>query len=382
MLSVIVPAYNSELYIEECIKSILQQNYRDIQLILVDDGSTDLTGDICDNYAQKDKRVQIVHTENQGAIAARIRGYNSAIGEFVTFVDADDWIDHNMYDNLMTLLCADEADFITSGMILENDNKDIVLDSLSEGSYLMNQNDNILETILWDFSTGKCGILPSLGNKIFKREFLKNALEFVDRKISLGEDRAIFYSAVVEAKSFIVTKQVYYHYRIHGESLCHNAIMTDFAKVQLFIDYLSEYYKKYALYEKVKSSLIRNFREVIDVAEKNAYGFINENYVFPFREIPQGSRVVIYGLGVVGRSFCRYLFLTKYAQVVAISDKALDGSKFNGISVIGIDEIMSYEFDYVLIANSREEIADSIKDDLLEAGLADENIKWVKPLMY
>ena len=91
-ISVIVPVYNVEKYIGECIKSIINQDYENIEIILVDDGSNDKSGEICDEYTLKDKRVKVIHKENGGVSSARNRGIESSTGEYIAFVDGDDYV--------------------------------------------------------------------------------------------------------------------------------------------------------------------------------------------------------------------------------------------------------------------------------------------------
>ncbi len=381
MLSIIVPVYNAEEYVEKCIESILSQAYKDIQLILVDDGSTDSSGEICDRIALNDNRVRVFHTPNQGAICSRLFGIEHAEGEYISFADADDWIDENMYSDLMHKLGDTGADFITSGMIFESRTQDVVVDGLAEGMYFQSKDRKYVKEALWDFNSVKCGITPPLWNKVFRKEYILEAFLSVDKRISLGDDRAIIYTALLSAKSFIVTHSAYYHYRIHDDSLCHDVSKAGFEQIELMWKYMRDFYISHGVYDSVRDSFERNLKELLEVAEKNAFGLTDVNYVFPFGEIPQGSRLVIYGLGVVGRSFCRYLFLTKYAKIVAIADKSLAGSEFNGVPVIDICEILSNEFDYILIANLRENIASEIRNDLIGLGIKDDVIKWGKPLI-
>ena len=119
MISVIVPVYNTEKYLDRCIQSILAQTYTDFELLLIDDGSTDLSGEICDKYAEQDSRVKVFHKENGGVSSARNLGLDKANGDWVTFVDADDWVTtlylNNLSDN------TNSADFVVS-IVGENDN--------------------------------------------------------------------------------------------------------------------------------------------------------------------------------------------------------------------------------------------------------------------
>ena len=115
LISVVVPAYNMEQYIGECVDSILAQTYRRLEVILVDDGSTDATGRICDQYAERDARVVVIHQENQGLPRSRKVGVAAARGAYVGFVDSDDWVDSNMYEYLCRELEESRAQLVTSG---------------------------------------------------------------------------------------------------------------------------------------------------------------------------------------------------------------------------------------------------------------------------
>ena len=105
-LSVVVPIYNSDKYLCQCIDSILNQTYSEIEIILVDDGSTDTSPEICDAYAEKDKRIKVIHKKNEGLIKARLSGAKEAVGDCITFVDGDDWIAPDTYEQM--LRCMEE----------------------------------------------------------------------------------------------------------------------------------------------------------------------------------------------------------------------------------------------------------------------------------
>lgn len=110
MISVIIPIYNVEEYLEKCVNSVLNQTYSDLEIILVDDGSTDNSGKICDELKNKDNRIIVIHQENQGLSAARNAGIAKALGEYIAFVDSDDYIMEDMYETLYKNLEKTDAD--------------------------------------------------------------------------------------------------------------------------------------------------------------------------------------------------------------------------------------------------------------------------------
>ena len=101
LVSIVIPVYNVEKYLEECMKSILHQTYANLDIVLVDDGSKDKSSDMCDEYAKKDFRVQVLHKENGGLMSAWIAGVKNSKGEYLVFVDSDDWIEPNMIEELV-----------------------------------------------------------------------------------------------------------------------------------------------------------------------------------------------------------------------------------------------------------------------------------------
>ena len=115
LISVVVPVYNVEKYIDKCINSIINQTYKNLEIILVDDGSPDNCGKICDEYAKKDNRIKVTHKENGGVSSARNIGIKNATGDWLTFVDADDWIENNFVEQLLKIGNQENAEIVLCG---------------------------------------------------------------------------------------------------------------------------------------------------------------------------------------------------------------------------------------------------------------------------
>ena len=125
MISVIVPVYNVEPYVRKCLDSVINQTYRDLEILVIDDGSTDGSGKICDEYAGKDERIKVFHTENRGLSAARNLGLDNAEGGYIGFVDSDDWIEPDMYEVLLKRAEETEADIVECGVFKEYPGKTV-----------------------------------------------------------------------------------------------------------------------------------------------------------------------------------------------------------------------------------------------------------------
>ena len=217
-LSVIVPVYNTEKYLRECIDSILAQTFTDFELILVDDGSTDSSGAICDEYAGKDLRIQVIHQQNGGATVARRSGVRVARGEYVTFVDSDDWIDKDMYRIMLT---GESADIVICNMIRATNGGMFEINCcINPGKYDKKKLiDCFYPVMLFDFEQCLPAVRPSLCNKLIRADIIRNVIENVADSITYGEDALCSYACILNAERIRVTDQQLYFYRDNPESV-------------------------------------------------------------------------------------------------------------------------------------------------------------------
>lgn len=136
MVSVVVPIYNTKPYIRKCVESILNQTYLNIELILVDDGSTDGSGDVCDEYAKRYEKIGVIHQENMGLLSARKTGVNAASGQYILFVDSDDYIENDLIDELMHGMLSEETDLVVSYLLYEDEGMIVKSDAyIQDGRY-------------------------------------------------------------------------------------------------------------------------------------------------------------------------------------------------------------------------------------------------------
>ena len=211
LISVIIPVYNVEAYIEECLFSAIEQTYHNIEIIIVDDGSQDKTGSICDNFADKDSRIKVIHKKNGGVAESRNVGVNAARGDYILFVDGDDVADKQMIEFLYGLLIKSKADISICG-IQYFDNK-CPKKTLCNGKiYLMN-NIEALKTMLYQqhFDTGPVAKLIKSG--IVKKHPFPEGMVF--------EDLFTVYKYIDEAQKVAYAPEVYYYYRQNEISMMH-----------------------------------------------------------------------------------------------------------------------------------------------------------------
>lgn len=205
IISVIVPVYNTEQYLPECLDSIINQSYKNLEIICIDDGSTDNSRHILDSYAVKDKRIKIIHQENKGVSAARNAGLDIATGGYISFVDSDDWLKPDCYERLLQYNEKQQYDVIEGSVIIENKK------SKNATVGIKNNFADILDSL------NKCYTC----SKIWNKEFLdKHKLKFsVD--ISYCEDVLFTIKAAYYARSWNFTDIKGYFYRQNPLSISH-----------------------------------------------------------------------------------------------------------------------------------------------------------------
>ena len=222
-LSVIVPVYNTEQYLRECIDSILAQTFTDFELILVDDGSTDGSGAICDEYASKDKRIRVIHQKNGGVTRARKAAMRIAAGNWISFIDSDDWVSPTMFDSMLVKMSTSKAQIVICDPILEFSNKSQIVGSLADDGFYdkaaMAQ--KIYPTMLMDFSHRRPGMGGWLINKIFEKSLLEKVFWSVEDSFVFSEDALCCYAALLECGGIYVLRSPLYHYRQHSGSVMH-----------------------------------------------------------------------------------------------------------------------------------------------------------------
>lgn len=214
LITVIVPIYKVEQYLERCVKSICSQTYRNLEIILVDDGSPDRCGEMCDAFAKQDHRIHVVHKENGGLSDARNAGLDIMKGDYVGFVDSDDWIEPEMYATLYHLLIKENADIAIGGIFLDYSNKKTVY---YNAQYPSSQE---IEVFSPKDALGELArhtkICNSVCDKLFSRSIFQN-IRMTKGKIN--EDFEIMPSCLLKARKIVYTPVPYYHYYMSEDSI-------------------------------------------------------------------------------------------------------------------------------------------------------------------
>ena len=222
LISIIVPVYNVDKYLDRCIESIRNQTIKNLEIILVDDGSTDNSSAICDSYAKIDKRIKVIHKENGGISSARNKGLECASGDYIGFVDSDDYISSVMYEYLYELLVNNKASVSCVREILVNEDEEVTFDDKMKDAIVMNNKDALKELL-----KGKV-VNDFVWNKLYRRELFNDIRFPLDRKY---EDLATTYKIIRKSNRVVYSDIKLYAYVKRENSATNNF------KRDNFIDY-------------------------------------------------------------------------------------------------------------------------------------------------
>ncbi|MBQ3105302.1 MAG: glycosyltransferase family 2 protein [Lachnospiraceae bacterium] len=221
LISVIIPVYNMEKYLQVCVESVRNQTYRNLEILLVDDGSRDSSPTLCDAYAREDGRIRVIHKENGGLMSAWMTGVREAEGEFFCFVDSDDWIDREMIGTLAEELSGECEEIVCCNYRIEKKDRSIpVRQSMEPGSYDREET----ERLIFPRLLGKeiRSIHCSRCMKLFSRKLILKNLSYCNTAIVMGEDLNIVFPALLDAQRIVVMEDsFYYHYRFVDSSMVH-----------------------------------------------------------------------------------------------------------------------------------------------------------------
>lgn len=228
LVSIAVPVYNTESYLQRCIDSLINQTLKDIEIILVDDGSTDGSGDICDEYAEKDRRIVVIHKDNGGLASSRQVALQSARGIYLGICDSDDWVELDMFEKLYQQATETGADITMCDFIYEYAN--VPPKKICYGKELPPDNSGILSELLSGRLSG------SMCNKLFRRNVFSNFNLSWDSNINLGEDFMMSLKLFKHPVKMAYLRESLYHYRRRvGEDSYTNRMTLDTYQQMLMI---------------------------------------------------------------------------------------------------------------------------------------------------
>lgn len=280
LISVVVPIYNTESYLKKCVDSIINQTYTNIEIILVDDGSIDNSGKICDEYEKKDNRIRVLHKKNEGVSSARNKGIEEASGEYIGFVDSDDYIESTMYEKLLNSII--------------NNKTDIAICNYSSNNEFDLKKNILSQQEMFDLILDKDKFRGYTCNKIYKVELLKEIKFNTD--ISLCEDLLFNCEYFIKCKNMSVVNEKLYNYIKREKSACGTFLEKHFSVIEAYKK-IEEIYTKHSKdnllklqmaylkqctflkYYNFMGNYSKKYKELIDKDAKRLIKIINKSRV-------------------------------------------------------------------------------------------------------
>ncbi len=358
-ISVVVPVYNGERYLQRCLDSIIAQSYRNLEILLVDDGSTDTSLDICKKYQVMDKRIKVLHQQNSGQNAARMAGIRSATGYYITFVDVDDYIEQDAYEIIIKSIDSIYPEIIAYGMKEEYfDDSVIKRNHFQDGLYYREEIERVILPKMLSFGEFfDFGLLPNLVCKFVKREFINRVVIEVDNSIRIGEDADVTFQLAVNANTIQMISVFPYHYCKRNDSMMWINISPD-SIIKLKMD-LEKAFKKAGCI-KIMQQQLEDYISFIFLL-KSPKSLLDKLDIF------KDKRIAIYGAGGFGQAI-----YNSYKNLVTLwVDKNFKRYKNMNLPVSSISnlQVSHSEYDIIFIAILDTVVCQKIKKQLLEMGI-------------
>ncbi len=357
LISVIITVYNAERYLRECVDSVVSQTYQNIEIILVDDGSMDASAGICDEYADKDSRVHVIHKSNEGAPRARKAGCEFSKGAYLSIIDADDWLEPDMIEKLYRTAIGQNVQIAMCGRFEESGRGSMpVKQGIGAGRYAGSQlSEEIFPRMIVNQEFFEWGIFPSFWDKLFKREMLMPHIMDVDDRLPMGNDAAAVYPCLLNADSIYILDECLYHYRQIAGSMVRRVKRDRQNKdgFRLLYHTVNHTFARYSdRYDLRKQWLEYVLFLMIPRADALYEDFEKMDFLFPFSGVKKGSSVILYGMGTYGKRLYQFLSETKFCNVVAVVDRNYEELSSQGLPVESPEAISRYEYNAIVVTLS------------------------------
>lgn len=376
LVSVVVPVYNIAEYLPNCIESIINQTYKKLEILLVNDGSMDASERICQEYAKRDNRIKVVNKENGGLVSARKAGITRASGKYVINIDGDDWIELSMIQTLVDRIQRDDSEVVQCGYVDEGKKQKVH----RFPDFVMILDQDKRNCLLEEWLRGKTEFGSPMVIKLFRTDVIKKAYANVPDTMSNGEDYILHVWLLYMLCKISSVEDIFYHYRIRQDSLSHyqNGIALMMREDQL-TEYMFNYIR--SRFPDISNRVLEGWilkRKMCHLRKTMMqYGYLIPIYQFPHIDILLDKHIAIYGAGAVGRDYIMQLSEYTRIYIECWVDKQYQKYNYPFRNVEKIEMIKEREWDYIIIAILDEKVAEEIKDFLMvDYGILEEKIIW------
>ena len=379
LISVIIPIYQIDRYVGSCIESVMNQTYKNLEIILVDVGSEDRGAELCDLYAKKDSRIKVIHKKNGGLVSARKAGVKIATGEYVGYVDGDDWVDEKFYEIMVKSAIQYNSDLVVAGFsrdLFSTSTK--ISNEIPAGDYEGERLDRLKKNMFQFEAFSRVGVTTYVWNKLFKCRKLFDCQMNVDDAISIGEDAAVVYPYIMLCERVNIIDNFGYHYRQREDSMLKRTVAYSketigLNKLYMYLMNCTKGFPKKFEYEQQ----IRDF--ILGICIMRSGGVLKEvqQNFSPYDGEFYNSDIIVYSAGTFGQQLVRRIEENNYCNIVGWVDEDYREYRRCCLNVDPIEMVDFHEFDYILLATVDSTIAEKIKSRLIWRGIQKEKILTV-----
>lgn len=389
LVSVIVPVKNAENYLDTCLDSIRNQSWRNLEILTVDDGSEDASLKICEKWAQKDKRIKVLCSRGKGVVCARNLGISHASGTYLTFVDADDWLDTDAVERLMGE--TEGADLVCMGFHKHYESMDCemvdIYNAIPAGRYEGNCGMRyIWSNMLYFMDTARQGVRSSMCVKLFRRSIVERFYAKINPEIFSGEDAVFVYWYLLFCSSVRILEEAHYHYLIRTKSSVHSVNKYFLKNIHDLYIQLEQAFSEHAAKDVLIPQLEKRVRLMIDDALSFRLGFAYSDsyrYMLPYTDSEtEGKKLILYGAGRVGCDYYRQLQKRESCELVFWGDKSYQYLEKDAVTGDAgtIGKLPDSAYDFIIIAAGEAALSQQMYADLTESGVKITKIVWKEPI--
>jgi glycosyltransferase involved in cell wall biosynthesis len=382
LISVIVPIYNLDAYLYQCVNSIINQTYKHLEIILVDDGSTDNALEICEAFRKQDQRIKVIAKSNGGLVSARKAGINASTGDYIFYIDGDDWIDNDCLERYYQYAKQHDVDIVIGDYKREFIGNFVKISNgvpcgLYDRSRMINE---IFPIMIYSGEFFHHGIKTYSWGKLYKRKIIEQLQNRVPNEIMVCEDAALLYPAICNSSSLFITDYAGCNYRQRANSILKstNLDANELGRLALAFNYLS---KALDISDQKSNFLFQLRAYFVAISIIRTGAFLNNRALFEkfslFGNIQKGARVCLYNSGSFGQHVIRHLIANDLFKFVAWFDEDYKESQLLGMNVTDPKEIVKYEFDYLLVVSFDQQIKTEVEQLFVQFTLPITKIRYI-----
>lgn len=383
LVSIVIPIYNVDVYLHQCISSITQQTYRNLEIILVDDGSTDNAPEICEHFRKSDARIRVIAKPNGGLVTARKAGINAATGKYVFYVDGDDWISHDCIERYYKLAIEHDTDIVIGDYRREFlGNFVTIRNSIAPGFYNRRRIENdVLPIMISHGPLFNHGLKTYSWGKLYKRSTVLSFQNQVPDEVMIAEDAALIYPAIYNSNAIFISDLALCNYRQRPNSIlkCTKFDTQELGRIATAFQYLADTLESRSSPYRFQQQLQAYFAAIVTI---RTGAFLRSKELYDkfkvFGDITYGAKLAVYNSGSFGQHVYKNLQQSEDFELSGWFDKDYKENNIINMRVGNPADLHRCAFDHLIIPSFDPALNAEVDDLFREQCLDHSKVRTVK----